>query len=190
MPKKIIRNLQIGVGLSLLILIASSIASYWSIQNQMNNREKLSTSRKSITAVKDVLIALLDAETGNRGYQLTGRENYLDPYKRSLVELPKAMQRAKDLDIDDQFQIERLNNLEQNVKVNINNLKHFVEDRRKGIQMTQEQITMSKAYMDKCRSIVNDFVKYEEQVLEIKTRILQDLPIPQFYSLFFRQLQR
>lgn len=172
MPKKIIRNLQIGVGLSLLILIASSIASYWSIQNQMNNREKLSTSRKSITAVKDVLIALLDAETGNRGYQLTGRENYLDPYKRSLVELPKAMQRAKDLDIDDQFQIERLNNLEQNVKVNINNLKHFVEDRRKGIQMTQEQITMSKAYMDKCRSIVNDFVKYEEQVLEIKNKDL------------------
>lgn len=172
MPKKIIRNLQIGVGLSLLILIASSIASYWSIQNQMNNREKLSTSRKSITAVKDVLIALLDAETGNRGYQLTGRENYLDPYKRSLVELPKAMQRAKDLDIDDQFQIERLNNLEQNVTVNINNLKHFVEDRRKGIQMTQEQITMSKAYMDKCRSIVNDFVKYEEQVLEIKNKDL------------------
>ncbi|GGG66364.1 response regulator [Epilithonimonas arachidiradicis] len=172
MPKKIIRNLQIGVGLSLLILIASSIASYWSIQNQMQNREKLSTSRKSITAVKDVLILLLDAETGNRGYQLTGKENYLDPYKRSLVELPKAIERAKALDIDDQFQLQRFNNLEQNVKTTMNNLQHFVEDRRNGIQMTQEQITMSKAYMDKCRSIVNDFVKYEEQILEIKNKDL------------------
>src|SRR6218665_3006021 len=100
MPKKIIRNLQFGVGLSLLILIASSIASYLSIQKQMENREKLSNSRRSITAVKDVLIALLDAETGNRGYQLTGKETFLEPYNRSLIEFSKAIERAKDLDID------------------------------------------------------------------------------------------
>ena len=84
MPKKIIRNLQVGIGLSLLILIASSVASYWSIQNQMNHRESLSKSRRSVTAVKDVLVALLDAETGNRGYQLTGREDFLEPYKRGV----------------------------------------------------------------------------------------------------------
>ena len=65
MPKKIIRNLQVGVGFSLVILIASSIASYLSIQNQIDNREKLTASRRSITAAKDILVALLDIETGN-----------------------------------------------------------------------------------------------------------------------------
>ncbi|RTZ46841.1 hypothetical protein EJ377_19085 [Chryseobacterium arthrosphaerae] len=25
----------------------------------------------------------MDAETGNRGYQLTGREDFLEPYKRA-----------------------------------------------------------------------------------------------------------
>ncbi|MDQ1094969.1 MULTISPECIES: response regulator [Chryseobacterium] len=172
MPKKIIRNLQFGVGLSLLILIASSIASYVSIQNQMENRESLSKSRRSITAVKDVLIALLDAETGDRGYQLTGKENYLEPYNRSLIEFPKAIERAKNLQIDDPNQLKRLNQLEQNVNENMEHLKKLVENKHKGILLTQDQMMTSKFYMDQCRKLVQDFVQYEEKQLEIKNKSL------------------
>ncbi|REC74338.1 histidine kinase [Chryseobacterium elymi] len=172
MPKKIIRNLQFGVGLSLLILIASSVASYLSIQRQMDHRESLSQSRRSITAVKDVLVALLDAETGNRGYQLTGKESFLEPYNRSLSEFSKAIERAKSLDISDPKQLQRLHDLEKNVNSNIDNLKHFVQNRRNGIIMTQQQILLSKSYMDKCRQIVCDFVQYEENQLEIKNKDL------------------
>ena len=172
MPKKIIRNLQVGVGFSLVILIASSVASYLSIQNQLENREKLSASRRSITAVKDVLVALLDAETGNRGYQLTGRESFLQPFNKSLEELPKAIERAKALNIDNKNQLDRLDKLEQNVKDNIDNIKIFVENRRKGIVMTQQQFMMSKSYMDRCRMLVNDFVRNEEKNLEIKNKDL------------------
>lgn len=172
MPKKIIRNLQFGVGLSLVILIASSVASYVSIQKQMDNRESLSKSRRSITAVKDVLISLLDAETGNRGYQLTGRENFLDPFNRSLIEFPKAIERAKNLDITDEHQLRRLHELERDVNTNISNLKHFVDNRKKGIVMNQQQVLMSKAYMDRCRKTVQEFVQYEEVQLAIKNKDL------------------
>jgi len=172
MPKKIIRNLQFGVGLSLLILIASSVASYLSIQRQMDHRESLSQSRKSITAVKDVLVALLDAETGSRGYQLTGKESFLEPYNRSLSEYSKAIERAKSLHISDQKQLNRLHDLEKNVNSNIDNLKQFVQNRRNGVIMTQQQILLSKSYMDKCRQIVRDFVQYEENQLENKNKDL------------------
>ncbi|MEC3876388.1 response regulator [Chryseobacterium salviniae] len=172
MPKKIIRNLQFGVGLSLLILIASSVASYISIQKQMDNRESLSKSRRSITAVKDVLISLLDAETGSRGYQLTGRENLLEPFNRSLIEFPKAIERAKNLDITDENQVKLINELERNVNTNISNLKYFVDNRKKGIVMSQQQILMSKSYMDRCRKIVQEFVQYEETQLGIKNKDL------------------
>ncbi len=172
MPKKIIRNLQFGVGLSLVILIASSVASYVSIQKQMDNRESLSKSRRSITAVKDVLISLLDAETGNRGYQLTGKENFLDPFNRSLIEFPKAIERAKNLDITDKHQLRRLHELERDVNTNISNLKHFVDNRKKGIVMNQQQVFMSKAYMDRCRKTVQEFVQYEEVQLAIKNKDL------------------
>ncbi|WEK71276.1 MAG: response regulator [Candidatus Chryseobacterium colombiense] len=172
MPKKIIRNLQFGIGLSLLILIASSMASYWSIQKQMNHRENLSKSRLAITAVKDVLVSLLDAETGNRGYQLTGREDFLEPYKRGMREYPKAMVRAESLGLDDKNQLERLKSLKVSVNQVTDNLKYLVEQRRRGSIMTQQQIVTGKDYMDQCRKIVNDFVQYEESQLEIKNKDL------------------
>ncbi|MCI3936408.1 response regulator [Chryseobacterium aahli] len=172
MPKKVIRNLQFGIGFSLLILIASSVASYLSIQNQMQHRESVSKSRRSVTAVKDVLIALLDAETGNRGYQLTGKESFLDPYNRSLEAYSQSIEKAKSLDITESSQLARLKDLEKNVDGNIKNLKLFVENRRKGIAMTQEQIEMSKLYMDKCRALVQDFVQFEESGLEKKNKDL------------------
>ncbi len=172
MPKKIIRNLQVGIGLSLLILIASSVASYWSIQNQMNHRESLSKSRRSVTAVKDVLVALLDAETGNRGYQLTGREDFLEPYKRGLREYSKALVLAESLGGQDKNQQERLDGLKVAVGQVMDNLKNLVENRRKGVVMTQQEIVTGKAYMDECRKIVRDFVQYEESQVEIKNKDL------------------
>lgn len=172
MPKKIIRNLQVGIGLSLLILIASSVASYWSIQNQMNHRESLSKSRRSVTAVKDVLVALLDAETGNRGYQLTGREDFLEPYKRGVREYSKALVLAESLGVQDKNQQERLTGLKTAVSQVMNNLKNLVENRRRGIIMTQQQIITSKVYMDECRKLVRDFIQYEENQVEFKNKDL------------------
>ncbi|QIY90240.1 response regulator [Chryseobacterium gallinarum] len=172
MPKKIIRNLQFGVGLSLLILITSSIASYWSIRNQINHRDSLSKSRRSVIAVKDVLVALLDAETGNRGYQLTGREDFLEPYKRGLREYPRALVRAESLGLEDRNQLERLAGLKTAVNQVMENLKYLVENRRKGTVMTQQQIVIGKSYMDQCRKIVSDFVQYEENQVEIKNKEL------------------
>ena len=153
----------------MIILIASSISSYLSIQNQMNHRESVGKSRRSVTAVKDILVSLLDAETGNRGYQLTGKESFLEPYNRSMREYSQAIERAESLDIEDPKQEERLMYLKKNVESNISNLKLFVENRKKGIVMTQDQILQSKIYMDRCRKMVDEFVKYEDFNLEKKT---------------------
>lgn len=172
MPRKFIRNLQFGVGFSLLVLLASSLASYWSIQNQMNNREKSSQSRRSITAVKDVLIALLDAETGNRGYQLTGREAFLQPYNKSVSEFSNAITIAKNIHPDDEKQAQRLDQLHRTSEKSMELLRQFVANRRKGELMTQEQIAYSKTYMDSCRQTVLDFVKHEESELAVKNKIL------------------
>ena len=173
MPKQVIRNLQLGIGLSLFILMASSVLSYWSIQKQMEHREDVSKSRRSMSAVKDILVALLDAETGNRGYQQTGKESFLEPYNRSVKEYSKAIQLANSFDINNKEQRERLTSLEQNVNGNMENLKQLVENKRRGIAMTQDQMMLSKAYMDKCRVLVHQFVQFEEAQLDKKSKDLK-----------------
>lgn len=174
MPQKILRNLRFGVGTSLLILIASSTASYISIQDQKKNRESLFKTRQSITAVKDVMIALLDAETGNRGFQITGNEAFLEPYNKGLADFPLAMGRAKSLEIEDKNQLSRLENLENSVNDRISILKSFVDNRRKGERMSEKQMLGSKIFMDQCRDIVADFVHNEENILVIKNKDLNE----------------
>ena len=168
MPKKVIRNLQFGIGLSLFILIISSGLSYWSINNQMAHREKVVKSRKAVTAVKDILIALLDAETGNRGFQLTSQESFLEPYKRSVAEYSSAIALANSLNVEDKMQQSRITELRKIVDANMKNLNLFVQNKQRGIAMTKEQMLQSKTYMDKCRNLVQNFVKAEEMELDRK----------------------
>ncbi len=172
MPKQIIRNLQYGVGLSLLFLIASSVMSYLSIQNQLKDRENLSNTRKSIGAVKDVIVALVDAETGIRGFQITGRETFLEPYNRATRDIPKLISNAKATAGDEMHQISRLDNLEQSVEITLTDLRQFADNRRNGRAMTEAQMMAGKANMDKSRQIARDFVAYEEGQLEHETTAL------------------
>jgi signal transduction histidine kinase/CheY-like chemotaxis protein/CHASE3 domain sensor protein len=168
MPKKIIRNLQIGVVISLMLLIASSIASYISIHKQMENREDLLKSKESISLVKDILNTLLDAETGNRGYQLTGRENFLEPFNESRNEYPLFVSQKDRLNLRDKDQINILNDLLHTSEMLMKEYVLLIENRKKGILMSPEELVQNKEAMDRCRMLVQKFVKLEEVQLAIK----------------------
>ncbi|RYD74512.1 MAG: hypothetical protein EOP55_15150, partial [Sphingobacteriales bacterium] len=73
-------NLRLGLGLSLIILFISSLASYVSISNLIKSTELVKHSDEVILNVEGVISTLKDAETGQRGYLLTGNKIFLAPY--------------------------------------------------------------------------------------------------------------
>ncbi|QIG88780.1 response regulator [Chryseobacterium sp. POL2] len=185
MAKKIIRNLQFGIGMSLFMLFASLIISYFSIQKQVEFRENRSQSRRSITAAKDVLFALLDAETGNRGFQLSGQEAYLEPFERGMAEYPKAIANLKNLSFENKIQKERANELEKLVNERSAVLEYLIDKKRKGEDISQSEMLKSKTSMDKTRKLVDDFVNFEENQLDLKNAELKkSSEITNFFLLF------
>jgi PAS domain S-box-containing protein len=58
-------------------------------------------SHDVIKALDDVLSDLRDAETGQRGYLLTGEEAYLEPYNRAASTVDRSIQRLKAVTADD-----------------------------------------------------------------------------------------
>ncbi|MCJ8153972.1 response regulator [Chryseobacterium sp. SSA4.19] len=172
MPKKIILNLQIGVVLSLLLLIAGSVASYISIQKQMDNRESFLKSKEAISLVEDILNTLLDAETANRGFQLTGQESFLEPFNKSTKKYPGYISNINSLNLKDKHQIKLLNELMRTSEMMMDGNTLLIEKRRKGISMTPKELEHNKATMDKCRMLVQEFVKYEEVQLAVKNKDL------------------
>jgi len=76
---KTLNNLTWGIGFSLVVLLISSTASYIGIQEQNRHRQELAVTRKIISTSTSLLASLQGAETGNRGFLLTGKESYLEP---------------------------------------------------------------------------------------------------------------
>ncbi|MEC3875108.1 response regulator [Chryseobacterium salviniae] len=172
MPKKIIKNLRIGVAICLLLLIAGSIASFVSIQKQVDNRERLLKSKETISLVKDVLNSLLNTETGIRGYQLTGQQNFLEPLNKGIKNYKELISDIKRLNIRDEHQINLLNDLVRTSDTMMKGNVLLIKKRKNGIAISSKELTQNKAAMDKCRMLVQEFVKYEETQLAAKNKDL------------------
>ena len=64
-----------------IVLLAFSEVSFRSASNSMERLEAMATAR---TDIQSLWRQLVDAETGQRGYLLTQRNEYLKPYRESL----------------------------------------------------------------------------------------------------------
>ncbi|KGE12369.1 response regulator [Sphingobacterium deserti] len=172
MPRKFLRNLQVGFGISLVILLASSTASYISIRQQVGNRERVDQTRRTIAAANNILSDLQNAETGQRGFQLTGREIFLEPYTQSLESLPKSLESARKLTYDSDLQVSRLDTLTSVIDSRTQILKDLVSRKRVGEDVTIRQLEEGKRYMDSCRSTISRFIQHEELLLNSRRSAL------------------
>ena len=78
------------MALLLILFVASSALS---VRAYLLYQRASSTTSNVIEASNDLLIGLLDAETGQRGYLLTGSPGYLQPYHAALSTVPADRQR-------------------------------------------------------------------------------------------------
>ena len=79
-----------SVALLLILFVASSALS---VRAYVLYERANSATSNIIEASNGLLIGLLDAETGQRGYLLTGEPGYLQPYHAALLTVPADQQR-------------------------------------------------------------------------------------------------
>jgi CHASE3 domain sensor protein len=80
-----------GIAVSLAILAFAEFGYMRLDQAQRRMAAALETE----TLLNEILTAVVDAETGQRGYLLTGREEYLEPYHAALPRLEELYQRLR-----------------------------------------------------------------------------------------------
>ena len=71
--------------------------------------------------------ALLEAESGERGYLLTGESVYLESYNRSRDLLPKILEALRQLISDNPVQIQHLDELRASIDARLTELEEVVE---------------------------------------------------------------
>ncbi|MCL7986967.1 response regulator [Sphingobacterium sp. lm-10] len=169
MPKKIIRNLQIGFGVSFIILVTSSIASYISISNLIDNKASVEHTYQVINASNKVWTDLQDAETGQRGYILTNDERFLEPYNQSMASLPFSIKTLQDLIADNDSQVQRSDTLHRLIDTRLSILKRLVRTKRDNETITIEQLDEGRRFMNSCRAVIDRILAAENDLLEVRT---------------------
>lgn len=126
---------------ALIVLISVSLMTYRNLDNYINEVKLVRHSSIVFRVVEKVLSSIKDAETGHRGYQLTGDTSYLEPYHRSIQELP-GMLRELDSLVQDNFLQKR----------NVDTLQLLINTQYLLINRILSNTERSSLYMDRYES--------------------------------------
>src|SRR5699024_8865578 len=75
----------------ILFFVATGYVSYANTQILNRNAQSVTHTHEVIKGMDRLLSLLKDAETGQRGYLLTGDVLYLQPYNTALLDLEDAL---------------------------------------------------------------------------------------------------
>ena len=80
-------------GLVAAALLGGVFAIFQNLAVERDEREQVQRTTEIMTALRDASRALINAETGQRGYLFTGDPDYLAPYSLGVSKWPEAMDR-------------------------------------------------------------------------------------------------
>ena len=86
-PLKVLLPLALGVIVSIAVLVFSEFGYR---RLDVANRQS-TTALEMESRLNDVMALVVDAETAQRGYLLTGDPTYLDPYKNAVQKLDPTL---------------------------------------------------------------------------------------------------
>ena len=163
------RNLLVGFGISLLLLIVSSIASYISISNLLGSMNQVQHTDKIIRSIENTLSILKDAETGQRGFLLTGKEKFLEPYNGAYDHAIAELNSVRQLTIDNAAQQRSVDELNQVIIQRLKQLQIIIDLKKQGVIADGSQLERGKYYMDEARRIVKSIADREQTLLNERT---------------------
>jgi len=148
-----------------------ALLTYQSLQTRSVAARRVTHTLEVMEQLQSVLSLAKDAETGQRGFLLTGEQQYLEPNTTAKAQLPEVLKKARDLIADDPVQAQRLSSLEQTVKDKLAELDQTIELRTKGENSAAQTIVRSdrgKLLMDRIRTAVTTMEAAERGALTIR----------------------
>ncbi len=168
------RKVWIGLSLGSAALIFVGGMSYHSMTLARADAEWVEHTYQVISALRQLLSTITDAETGERGFVITGNENFLAPAGAAFRTLNTNLSDLRKLTADDPAQQQSLGALELQVATRVSNLRQVIDVRRtKGFEAADAIIATGrgKAVQDGIRAIVAEMDSSENALL--KERILR-----------------
>ncbi|MEP6484032.1 MAG: response regulator [Rudaea sp.] len=158
----------LGLGVAIVALLVVAILSMRSVKNDADTGDRVTHAMAVLENVENLLSRVKDAETGQRGYLLTGRESYLEPFTNAKNDLAGVVSSLRALVANTPEQLDRLNRLDNYINQKIVELGNTIEMRRAGRgedAIAQVQTDRGKILMDQIRAQVGAMASAERASL-------------------------
>ena len=138
-------------GVSFALLIAAGLGA-WDMANRAVEAERWIVHTMDVRrSARALLVQLLDAETGERGFVLSEDEGFLEPFNRAMRSVAPAIGDMSKVTSDDREQQERVRNLVPKVEAMMDKLRHTVALVRQGQRVEATAIIKSGVGRFCCR---------------------------------------
>lgn len=171
----IIKNkIILGSSPFLIMVVILAFLAYHSIESLLNDANWVKHTHEVISNASTIEKLVADMETGERGFLITGKDEFLEPYNSGEKELSALLQKTRNLISDNPAQIEKLKIIEQTIAFwKKNAATPEIEKRR---EVNQQASTMAevtslieegtgKRIMDDIRAKLQVFKQAENKLL-------------------------
>jgi CheY-like chemotaxis protein/CHASE3 domain sensor protein len=145
-----------------------SLLTYRTLQTRSIAAQRVTHTLEVLEHLESILSLVKDAETGQRGFLLTGEDPYLEPNINAKAQLPEAFKKARGLVAQDPVQAQRLTALELAVNEKLAEMDKVIALRRKGDvagAIAVVRTARGQATMDRIRSMVTTLEATERSAL-------------------------
>ncbi|WP_158787424.1 CHASE3 domain-containing protein [Granulicella sp. L46] len=167
--------IPIVLACAILFVVGNVWVALNSVQDLELSHRWVDHTWEVIAQVERTIGAAKDAETGSRGYLLTGQKNFLQPYEKAKAELPASLNRFKQLTSDNPSQQRRADEMRllMEHRLELSEQNHAIRDAANGRLdpiRTDEEMNAGKADMDRMRLIANQMEDEERRLLADRIR--------------------
>ena len=157
---------------AIFVVIVNTWVAFRSVDGLLKSEDLVKHTLQVINQVELIMSAAKDAETGNRGFLITGDDNYLAPYTEAAKELPGDLNGFQYLTSDSPSQQAHLLEMRAVLEQRLALLAEGISERRLGSRNDELHLLVlsgtGKAEMDHLRRLADQMEAEEQRLLVIR----------------------
>jgi signal transduction histidine kinase len=167
------RSIVVLLTAAILLLLAVNLLTFFMIARTTAFNDEVEHSQQVRRSARGVLISLLNAETGQRGFLLSGSVSTLQPYRAAAETLPRELARLETLAGDDPNlapRVDRIQELATAKRAELQRTIDLASTGRIGEAVRLMRTGEGQQLMDRLRQEIAAIDEIEQTRLQFRTR--------------------
>jgi len=163
------RKIGVSFAICFLMLLSFGWVTFQATDTLTKTSYAVAHSQKILEELSSFQSTLKDAETGQRGYLLTGKDSYLEPHRAAVAALPRFLESLRELTRESPDKLRRVEEMVPNVDSKLAELQRTIDLRQRGDSEGALKIVNNdegKKFMDEIRARVDGLEREERSQLK------------------------